>query len=59
MDRYPRYDIDKHLGNRPPITIQQREVRYKLKASRKTEHVSIKGILSAIPDECKLDVKHQ
>ena len=22
MDRYPRYDIDKRLGNRPPTPIQ-------------------------------------
>jgi hypothetical protein len=61
VDRYSRYryDMDKHLGDRPPITIQQREVRYKRKASRKTEHDYIKSNLSAIPDEGKLDVKHQ
>ena len=41
---YPEYDIDKHLGNRPPTPTQQREKRYKLKANRR------KTNLSAIPD---------
>ena len=36
MDRYPRYDMDKHLGDRSLTPIQQREVRYQLKAIRKT-----------------------
>jgi len=45
MDRYPRYVMEKHLGDRPPTPIHQREVRYILKASRKkTEHASIKKI---------------
>jgi len=39
MDRYPRYDTDTHLGNRPPTPIQQREVCFTLNARRKkTEH---------------------
>ena len=44
IDRYPEYDTDKHLGDRPPTPTQQREKRYMLKASRK------KSNLSAIPD---------
>ena len=59
MDYYPRYGMEKHLGDRPPTPIQQREVPYKLKAGRKTEHTSNKSNLSVIPDEGKLDVKHQ
>jgi len=60
MDRYPRYVMEKHLGDRPPTPIHQREVRYILKASRKkTEHASIKKNMSAIPDEGKPDVKHR
>ena len=59
MDRYPRYDMDKHLDDRTPTPIQQREVRYKLKVSRKTDKTSIKSNLSAIPDENKPDVKYQ
>ena len=39
--------MDKHLGDRPPTPIQQREVRHQLKAKRKTEHDSIKSNLSA------------
>jgi len=43
-----------------PTPIQQREVGYTLKASRKkTEHASVKINLSAIPDEAMSDVKHQ
>jgi hypothetical protein len=44
IDRYPEYDTDKHLGDRPPTPMQQREKRYMLKASRN------KSILSVIPD---------
>ena len=44
IDRYPEYDTDKHLGDRPPTPTQQREKRYMLKASRK------KSNLSVIPD---------
>ena len=33
MDHYPRYDMDKHLGDRPLNLIQQREVRFTLKAT--------------------------
>lgn len=44
MDRYSGYDMDKHLGDRPPTQIQQRDVRYILRASRKTEHASYKVI---------------
>jgi hypothetical protein len=39
--------------------IQQSEAHYKLKASRKTEHASIKSYMSAIPDDGKPDVKAQ
>jgi hypothetical protein len=41
---HPLYDIDTHLGNRPPTPTQQREKGYKLKANRR------KTNLSAIPD---------
>ena len=51
MDRYSSYDMDKHLGDRPPIPIQQREIRYKLRVSRKTDKTSINSNLSAIPEE--------
>ena len=44
IDRYTEYDTDKHLGDRPLTPTQQREDRYKLKASRK------KSNLSTIPD---------
>ena len=44
IDRNPEYDTDTHLGDRPPTPPQQRDERYKLKASRK------KSNLSAIPD---------
>ena len=44
IDRYPEYDTDNHLGDRPPTPTQQREKRYMLKASRK------KSNLSVIPD---------
>ena len=44
IDRQLEYDADKHLGDRPPTPTQQREIRYKLKASRKTSN------LSTIPD---------
>jgi hypothetical protein len=44
IDRYPEYDTDKHLVDRPPTPTQQREDRYKQKASKK------KSNLSAIPD---------
>ena len=37
MDRYPRYDTDTHLGDIPPTPIQQREVRFTLKANRKKD----------------------
>ena len=46
-DRHPeyhQYDTDTHLGDRPSTPTQQRDERYKLKASRK------KSNLSAIPD---------
>ena len=35
IDRYPEYNTDKHIGYRPPTPTQQREDRYKLKASKK------------------------
>jgi len=38
MDRYPRYDTGTHLCDIPPTSIQQREIRFTLKASR--SHVS-------------------
>jgi hypothetical protein len=44
MDRYPKCNIDKQLGDRPPTPTQQREEQHKLKASRN------KSNLSAIPD---------
>ena len=44
IDRHPEYDTDKHLGDRPPTPMQQREDRYMLKACRK------KCNLSVIPD---------
>jgi hypothetical protein len=44
IDRYREYDTDKHLCDRPPTPTQQREDRYKLRATRK------KSNLSAIPD---------
>ena len=59
MGRHPSYVMDKPLGDRSPNRIQQREVCYKLKASRKTEHASMQSNLSAIPDESKPDVKYQ
>ena len=60
MDRYPRYDNDTNRGDIPPTSIQQREVRFTLKASRKkTEHTAVKSNMSAIPFECKPYVKHQ
>ena len=57
IDRNPEYDIDKHLGDRPPTPTQQRENRYRLKANRKKEYASMKSNLTAIPDEGQLDVK--
>jgi hypothetical protein len=59
MDSHPSYGMDKPLGDRPPTPIQQREVHYKLKASRKTEHASIKSNLSAITVEGKPYGKYQ
>ena len=44
IDRHPEYDTDTHLGDRPPTPTQQRNEKYKLKASRK------KSNLSAISD---------
>jgi hypothetical protein len=46
IDRHPEYtsNTDTHLGDRPPTPTQQREERYKRKASTK------KSNLSAIPD---------
>ena len=44
IDHHPEYDTDTHLGDRPPPPTQQRDEKYKLKASRK------KSNLSAIPD---------
>ena len=41
MDRYPRYDMYKHLGDRPTTTIQQRVVHYKLKASRNLDRTHL------------------
>jgi hypothetical protein len=39
MDRYPTYDTDTDLGDRPPMPTQQRQVRFKRKVRRKqTEH---------------------
>ena len=60
MDRYPRYDTDTNPCDIPPTPIQQREVRFTLKASRKkTEHTAVKSNMSAIPAEGKPYVKHQ
>jgi len=39
IDRYPRYDTDTHLGDRPPTPTQQREVRFTRKASRKNSEL--------------------
>ena len=37
--RYPTYDTDTHLGDRPPTPTQQQQVFIKRKASRKqTNH---------------------
>ena len=44
IDRHPEYNTDTHLGDKPRTPTQQRDERYKLKASRK------KSNLSAIPD---------
>jgi hypothetical protein len=44
IDRHPEYDTDTHLVDRPQTPTQQRDERYKLKASRK------KSNLSVIPD---------
>ena len=44
INRHPEYDTDTHLGDRPPTPTQQRDERYKIKASRK------KGNMSAEPD---------
>lgn len=42
MGRYPKYDTDIHLGDQPPTPIQQRQVRFKRKASRnQTKHESL------------------
>ena len=59
IDRYPEYDTDKHLGDRPPTPTQQRENRCRLKANRKKEYAFMKSNLSTIPDEGQLDVKLQ
>ena len=60
MDHYPRYDTDTNPGDIPPTPIQQREVRFILKASRKkTKHSAVKSNMSAIPAEGKPYVKHQ
>ena len=40
IDRHPEYDTDKHHGDKPPTPTQQREDRYKLKASRKKSNLS-------------------
>jgi hypothetical protein len=59
-DRHPRYDTDTNLCDTPPTPLQQREVRFTLKASRKkTEHAAVKNNMSAIPAEGKPYVKHQ
>ena len=44
IDRHPEYNTDTDLGDIPSTPTQQREDRYKLKASRK------KSNLSVIPD---------
>ena len=60
MDRYPRYDTDTHLGDIPPTPIQQREVHFTLKASRKkTEHAFVKSNMYVISAEGKPDITHQ
>jgi len=41
MDRYPTYDTDTHLGDRLPTLTQQRQFRFKRKASRKTDRALI------------------
>ena len=42
MGRYPTYDIDTDLGDRPPTPTQHRQVRFKRKASRnQTERESL------------------
>lgn len=35
LNRYPPYDTDSKLGDRPLMPIQQRQVRFKRKAKRK------------------------
>jgi hypothetical protein len=59
INRYPEYDIEKHLGDRPLTPTQQRENRYRLKANRKKEYASMKSNMSTLPDEGQLDVKLQ
>ena len=44
IDLHPDYTGDTDLGDRPPTPTQQRDERYKIKASRK------KSNLSAIPE---------
>ena len=46
------YDIDTHLGDRPPMLTQQRQVCFKQKASRKQTSTDLcKSNLSTIPAE--------
>jgi hypothetical protein len=45
MDRYTRYDTDSHLGDRSPIPIQQREVRFTLNANRKRQSTSLQSVV--------------
>jgi hypothetical protein len=40
IDRHAEYDTDTLLGDRPPTPTQQRDERYKLKASRKKSNLS-------------------
>jgi hypothetical protein len=41
IDRHPEYNTDTDLGDIPSTPTQQREDRYKLKASRKKSNVSV------------------
>jgi len=45
MDCYTRYDTNSYLDDRPLIPIQQREVRFTLKASRKRQSTSLQKVI--------------
>ena len=48
INRYPEYDTDKHLGDRPPTPTQQREDRYKLKARRKKSKICPQYLIRSV-----------